>query len=153
MSPTAKQTDRVQVYFDALIKSADALRSAAATSTDRNGQFAKQASDEFSNAQRDTLELSKKLAAAPTDATMAYAAFMESAVAAQARALRVGKLAYEHAAGTGADVQQSFEQLTAASRAAAEAALALSQEWASVAPVADAWRKGFEAFMPAAAAK
>lgn len=152
MSPAATQSARVKSYFDALIQSADALRAAADQSTERTGQFSKQAGEEFASAQRETLELSKKLAASPTDATGAYAAMMESAVASQARALRVGKLAYEHAASTGADVQQNFEQLTAAGRATAEAALSISQEWSSAAPFADAWRASFEAFMPAAAA-
>lgn len=153
MTPTNTQGAAVKSYFDAISESADALRAAAEQSAERTGSFSKQAGEEFASAQREALELSKKIAAAPTDVTGAYAALMESAVASQARALRVGKLAYEHAAGSGTDVQQSFEQLTAAGRASAEAALSLSQEWASAAPFADAWRASFEAFMPAAAAK
>jgi hypothetical protein len=147
MSPT----NPVQTYFDALIESAETVRAAVEKSTERTSEFSKLASAEIAGAQREALELSKKLAAAPSDATGAYAALMESAVAVQSRALRVGKLAYEHAAVAGADVQQSFEQLTAAGRTTAEAAIALSQNWVTAAPVADAWRKSFEAFIPATA--
>ena len=142
------QSDQVQSYFDALIEGYDALRALTEKAAERQSAFSKQLATELVTAQREALQLSKKLIADPSNTTVAYAAMLESAVSAQAHAVTVARIASEHAAGTGSDAQAGVEQFVAAVKKTAEAAGAPAQDWAKSMPFADAWKKGFEAFIP-----
>ena len=141
-------------YFDALLASYDALAQAIEQASERGVRLSRQLLTDVSAAQRKALELARQVATDPSDTADAYSAIMESAVAAQSRALDFTQMAYKEALAAGSEGREALDAVLSASRSAAEAALAISRDWQSTNPwaafVQSSLRKGMETFATAA---
>ena len=91
------QNQATEQYFEALLASYDALTTAIEQANERGIGLSRQLLADVTSAQRDALNLARKVAANPNDMASAYSAIMESAVAAQSQALEYTKSAYEEA--------------------------------------------------------
>ncbi len=145
-------TPQTEQYFEALLKSYDALTQAIEQANERGLGLSRQLLDEVTTAQRQALDLARQVAADPSDIAAAYSAIMESAVAAQSQALDFTQTAYKEALAASSDAREALDSLLAASRTAAEAALALSREWQASNPWAELFQKGIESFNAATGA-
>lgn len=140
---------QTEQYFNALLESYDALTRAIEQANERGLGLSRQLLAEVTAAQRQTLDLAKRVAADPSDMAAAYSAIMESAVAAQSQALDFTQTAYKEAVAASGEAREALDSLLNASRAAAEAALDLSREWQASNPWADLFQKGIESFTAA----
>ena len=145
-------TPQTEQYFDALLKSYDALTQAIEQANERGLGLSRQLLTEVTAAQRQAIDLARQVAADPSDVVAAYSAIMESAVAAQSQALDFTQTAYKEALAASSDASEALDSLLAASRTAAEAALALSREWQATNPWADLFQKSIDSFNQAAGA-
>jgi len=142
--------EQVQKYYDALIASYDILTDAIGKANDRGLKVTRQFVSDVAKGQREALELGKKLAGDPTDLGQYYTAVLEATTAAQGRALTFTQAAYEEALGVSSDARKTVEKLVEANKETAQAAVEVARTWATTNPVADVFRKGAEAFAPAA---
>ena len=142
--------EQVQKYYDALIASYDILTDAIGKANDRGLKVTRQFVSDVAKGQREALELGKKLAGDPTDLGQYYTAVLEATTAAQGRALTFTQAAYEEALGVSSDARKTVEKLVEANKETAQAAVEVARTWATTNPVADVFRKGAEAFNPAA---
>jgi len=142
--------EQVQKYYDALIASYDILTDAIGKANDRGLKVTRQFVTDVAKGQREALELGKKLAGDPTDLGQYYTAVLEATTAAQGRALTFTQAAYEEALGVSSDARKTVEKLVEANKETAQAAVEVARTWATTNPVADVFRKGAEAFNPAA---
>lgn len=142
--------EQVQKYYDALIASYDILTDAIGKANERGLKVTKQFVTDVAKGQREALELGKKLAGDPSDLGQYYTAVLEATTAAQGRALAFTQAAYEEALGASGDARKTVEKLVEANKETAQAAVEVARTWAAANPVADALRKGAEAFNPAA---
>ena len=140
---------QTEQYFNALLESYDALTRAIEQANERGLGLSRQLLAEVTAAQRQTLDLAKRVAADPSDMAAAYSAIMESAVAAQSHALDFTQSAYKEAVAASGEAREALDSLLNASRTAAEAALDLSREWQSSNPWADLFQKGIDSFTAA----
>ena len=143
---------QTEQYFNALLESYDALTRAIEQANERGLGLSRQLLAEVTAAQRQTLDLAKRVAADPSDMAAAYSAIMESAVAAQSQALDFTQTAYKEAVAASGEAREALDSLLNASRTAAEAALDLSREWQASNPWADLFQKGIESFTAATSA-
>ena len=142
-------TDKSEAYFEALIKSYDALALAIEKVSERGGDISKQFRSDLAARQREAIDLARKVAAEPANVAVAYSAIMEATVSAQSQALEFSQAAYKQTAAADSEAREAVEVLLSASRTAAEAALELSRDWQSSNPWADMFRKNMEAFTAA----
>jgi len=142
--------EQVQKYYDALIASYDILTDAIGKANDRGLKVTRQFVSDVAKGQREALELGKKLAGDPTDLGQYYTAVLEATTAAQGRALTFTQAAYEEALGVSSDARKTVEKLVEANKETAQAAVEVARTWATTNPVAEVFRKGAEAFAPAA---
>ena len=140
---------QTEQYFNALLESYDALTRAIEQANERGLGLSRQLLAEVTAAQRQTLDLAKRVASDPSDMAAAYSAIMESAVAAQSQALDFTQTAYKEAVAASGEAREALDSLLNASRAAAEAALDLSREWQASNPWADLVQTGIESFTAA----
>lgn len=145
MSDQSEQSATDQ-YFDALLASYDALVNAIEQANERGQRLSKQLLNDANEAQRRAIELARQVAADPTDRAAAYAAIMESAVAAQSQALDFTQNAYQEALAASSEGREALDSLLTSSRSAAEAALVISREWQTANPWADLMQKSMETF-------
>ena len=143
--------ETVQKYFDALLASYDVLVDAVAKSNERGMKLSQQFTQDVVKGQREAIELGRKFAGEPTDMSQAYAAVLETATAAQGRALNFAQAAYQEALSAGTDARETVEKLVQANNETTKAAADAARSFMAANPWADAMTKGFEAFVPAAA--
>ena len=140
------EQDPTDQYFDALVTSYDALAHAIEQANERGLKLSRQLLTDITAAQRRALELARQVAANPGDSAAAYAAIMESAVAAQSQALDFTQTTYKEALAASSEGREALDTLLSATRSAAEAALAISRDWQSANPWADFVQKSMETF-------
>lgn len=138
--------DQAKKFYDNLIESYDVLVDSVSKATERGVKVTKQMSDDIAKGQRDLIELGKKVASEPGDVTQLYGALLETATAAQGRALAFSQLVYQESAGSGTDVRESFERLTKMSTETTAAAVDMARAFAGANPFAEVMAKGMEAF-------
>lgn len=141
----------VQKYYDSLITSYDLLVDAVAKANERGIKVSKQFATDVAKGQREALELGRKLAGEPSDLGQFYTAVLEATTAAQGRALAFTQTAYQEALGASGEARETVEKLVKANQDTARAAVEVARTWATVNPVVDMVKKGFEAMQPVAA--
>lgn len=144
------QQDQMQRYFDALVNEYDAIQRAIETNLNRNNEAVVALEREVASAQREAIELSKKLVTESGNPTALSALLTSTAVAAQARALNFTRISYEQATQTGSDASKQIEELTRAAEELNDAAVQLTQSWTQGSPLAEAWQQAAESFTGAA---
>lgn len=143
--------DQVQKYYNSLLASYDVLVDAVTRANERGFNVTKQFASDVAKGQREAIELGKKLAAEPADLSHVYAAVLEATTAAQGRALAFTQTAYQEALGASGEARETVEKLVKANQDTAKAAVEVARTWATVNPVVDMVKKGFEAIQPVAA--
>ena len=141
-------TDKAQTdkYFEALVASYEALTHAIEQANEPGLNISRQLLTDVTTAQRQALDLARRVAENPSDVVATYSAVMESAVAAQSQALDFTQSAYKEALAASSEAREALDSMLGASRTAAEAALALAREWQASNPWADLFQKGMESF-------
>jgi len=128
---------RTREFFDALLATYDTMTKAAETAGTRGLKLSQQYLSDLATRQRAAIELAKKVAAEPGNLGLAYSSVMEATAAAQGQALEFAQLAYKESLAAGSEARESVDALLAASKGAAEAAVALSKDWMATNPFAD----------------
>ncbi len=146
-------TEPVQKYFDALLASYDVLVDAVTKANERGTKLTEQFALDVVKGQREAIELGRKFAGDPSDVGQAYAAVLETATAAQGRALNFAQAAYQEALAAGTDARETVEKLVQVNSETTKAAVEAARAFASSNPWAEAMTRGFEAFTPAASAR
>ena len=145
-------TEPVQKYFDALLASYDVLVEAVTKANERGLKLTQQYAADVIKGQREAIELGRKFAGEPGDMSQAYAAVLETATAAQGRALNFAQAAYQEALSAGTDARETVDRLVQANSETTKAAVEAARTFAASNPWASAMQRGMEAFTPAAAA-
>lgn len=143
---------RIGHYFAALREGYEVMAGAVKDASARSAQASERLLAEIEAGQRDALALAEKVAANPANAAENYTSALETALAAQDRALAFAQQIYSRAGDTGEEGRATFEKIFSAGRSISEAAVELSRDWMSDSSWSDAWRQGFDAMNAAAAA-
>lgn len=146
--------DSVQKYFEALLASYDILTEAVDKANERGLKVTKQLAADIIKGQREAIEMGKSLAAKETpDASAFYSAVLETATAAQSRALAFTQAAYQEAVSSGTDARDTVEKLVEANKLTSKAAMDAAKSWSAAKPFADIIKKNFDAMTPPAMKK
>ena len=143
---------RIEHYFAALREGYEVMADAVKDASARSAQASERLLAEIEAGQRDALALAEKVAANPANAAENYTSALETALAAQDRALAFAQQLYSRAGDTGEEGRATFEKIFSAGRSISEAAVELSRDWMHDSSWSDAWRQGFDAMNAAAAA-
>ncbi len=144
----------IQKYFDALIETYDVLVDAVAKANERGMKVSAQLVKDVAKGQREALELGKKVAAEPTDMGGFYTSLLETATAAQGRALAFTQTAYQEALAAGTDARETVEKVVQVNRETTKLAMEAARSFASANPFGEMMKKSFETFaQPAPKAK
>ena len=141
----------IQKYFDALIETYDVLVDAVAKANERGMKVSAQLVKDVARGQREALELGKKVASEPTDMGGFYTSLLETATAAQGRALAFTQTAYQEALAAGTDARETIEKVVQVNRETTKLAMDAARSFATANPWGDVMKKGLEAFTPPAA--
>ena len=124
-------TASTQKYFESLLASYDVMVSATEKAKERGITVSRQFAQDIVKGQREAIELGKKLSGEPTDVGLFYTAILESATAAQGRALSFAQLAYQEALAAGTDARETVEQLVGSTRETTQAAMEAARAFAA----------------------
>ena len=108
-------------FFEALNESSDALIDAIRAASDRGHRFTTAMIEEAQEGQRETVELARKWAAAPTDVSGFYSSLLEGATKAQGRALDITRQWFGELAEMQKESREIFQRVFSANRTAGEA--------------------------------
>jgi len=130
VSETVEKVSKTfESVLDKLVESQNRLIEAAETARTRSRHVTDEYVKSMAEAQRDALELTKKLASQPTAYSKNMEAVLESATAAQARAMEMTKLFYREQAEATSEFQKLVAPLFESTKGFAD------------------FTKGFDAFM------
>ena len=110
-------------FFNALNESYDALLGAIETGSERGYRVSKDFVQEARKAQRETVDLGKKLVEAPTDVAGFYGAVVEATSKAQSRTLELAREWLGELGDSGKDARDAIQKVMKANQAAARAAV------------------------------
>jgi len=110
-------------FFDALNESYDALLGAIEAGSERGYRVSKEFIQEARKAQREAVELGKKLVEAPTDLAGFYGALVEATSKAQSRTLELAREWLGDLGESGKEARDAIQQVMKANQAAARAAV------------------------------
>jgi cellobiose-specific phosphotransferase system component IIA len=110
-------------FFDALNESYDALLGAIEAGSERGYRVSKEFIQEARKAQREAVELGKKLVEAPTDLAGFYGALVEATSKAQSRTLDLAREWLGDLGESGKEARDAIQQVMKANQAAARAAV------------------------------
>lgn len=102
----AKVGKTVENVMDKLVENQARMADAATTARDRSRRVTDEYLRSLAETQRDALDLTKKLAANPTDYKVNIEAVLESTTATQSRAMEITKLMYREQADATAEFQK-----------------------------------------------
>lgn len=108
--------------FDALNDSYDALLEAIRAGTERGYRVSKELMEQAQRAQRESMELGKKLVDAPTDLAGFYGALVEATSKAQGRTLELAREWLGELGDAGKEARDALQHVVKANQAAARAA-------------------------------
>jgi len=109
-------------FFNALNDSYDALLEAIRAGTERGYRVSKEFVEQAHKAQREAVELGKKVVEAPTDLAGFYGVVVEATSKAQSRALELAREWLGELGDSGREARDAIQQLMKANQAAARAA-------------------------------
>ncbi|MBI5285283.1 MAG: hypothetical protein HY874_09340 [Chloroflexi bacterium] len=136
----AEKTTAADKYFEALTESYDAIIEAVKAGNERGYRISNNLIQEAQKGQREAVELGRKFAGDPTDIGGFYRGLMESATAAQGRALELARQMFDELSESRTESRDVIEKVVKAQRVAGEAAVEAAREAASV--TADRVRTG-----------
>ena len=110
-------------FFSALNESYDALLGAIETGSERGYRVSKDFVEEARKAQRETVDLGKKLVEAPTDVAGFYGAVVEATSKAQSRTLELAREWLGELGDSGKEARDAIQKVMKANQAAARAAV------------------------------
>jgi hypothetical protein len=110
-------------FFSALNESYDALLGAIEAGRERGYRVSKDFVEEARKAQRETVDLGKKLVEAPTDVAGFYGAVVEATSKAQSRTLELAREWLGELGDSGKDARDAIQKVMKANQAAARAAV------------------------------
>ena len=110
-------------FFSALNDSYDALLGAIETGSERGYRVSKDFVEEARKAQRETVDLGKKLMEAPTDVAGFYGAVVEATSKAQSRTLELAREWLGELGDSGKEARDAIQKVMKANQAAARAAV------------------------------
>jgi len=110
-------------FFDALNESYDALLGAVETGSERGYRVSKDFIEDARKAQREAVELGKKLVEAPTDVAGFYGALVEATSKAQSRTLELAREWLGGLGESGKEARDAIQKVMKANQAAARAAV------------------------------
>jgi hypothetical protein len=110
-------------FFNALNDSYDAVLEAARAGTERGYRISRELIEGAQKAQRESVELAKKLAEAPTDVAGFYGVLVEATSKAQSRALELAREWLGEMGDSGKEARDAIQQVMKANQAAARAAV------------------------------
>jgi predicted DNA-binding WGR domain protein len=110
-------------FFNALNDSYDALLEAIRAGTERGYRVSKEFIEQAHKAQREAVELGKKVVEAPTDLAGFYGVVVEATSKAQSRALELAREWLGELGDSGKEARDAIQQVMKANQAAARAAV------------------------------
>jgi cell division septum initiation protein DivIVA len=110
-------------FFDALNDSYDALLGAVEAGRERGYKVSKDFLEEARKAQREAMDLGKKLVEAPTDVAGFYGAVVEATSKAQSRSLELAREWLGELGDSGKEARDAMQKVVKANQAAARAAV------------------------------
>lgn len=110
-------------FFNALNESYDALLDAIEAGSERGYRVSKEFIEEARKAQREAVELGKKLVEAPTDLAGFYGALVEATSKAQSRTLELAREWLGKLGESGKEARDAIQKVMKANQAAARAAI------------------------------
>ncbi len=136
----AEKNTAADKYFEALTESYDAIIEAVKAGNERGYRISNNLIQEAQKGQREAVELGRKFADDPTDIGGFYRGLMESATAAQGRALELARQMFDELSESRTESRDVIEKVVKAQRVAGEAAVEAARDVASV--TADRVRTG-----------
>ena len=109
-------------FFNALNDSYDALLEAIRAGTERGYRVSKEFIEQAQKAQREAVELGKKVVEAPTDLAGFYGVLVEATSKAQSRALELAREWLGELGDSGKEARDAIQQVMKANQAAAREA-------------------------------
>jgi cellobiose-specific phosphotransferase system component IIA len=116
-------SDSEEKFFDALNDSYDALLGAIEAGRERGYKVSKDFIEEARKAQREAMDLGKKLVEAPTDVAGFYGAVVEATSKAQSRTLELAREWLGELGDSGKEARDAMQKVMKANQAAARAAV------------------------------
>jgi cellobiose-specific phosphotransferase system component IIA len=110
-------------FFNALNDSYDALLEAIRAGTERGYRVSKEFIEQAQKAQREAVELGKKVVEAPTDLAGFYGVLVEATSKAQSRALELAREWLGELGDSGKEARDAIQRVMKANQAAARAAV------------------------------
>jgi hypothetical protein len=110
-------------FFNALNESYDALLGAIETGSERGYRVSKDFVEEARKAQREAVDLGKKLVEAPTDVAGFYGALVEATSKAQSRTVELAREWLGELGDSGKEARDAIQKVMKANQAAAGAAM------------------------------
>jgi hypothetical protein len=122
------RTENVDKFFDAVNEVYDTLLDAVKSANDRGYRVSRKLIDEVEVGQREVLDLTRRIAAAPRDVSGFYAGAVRSVTDAQSRALDLTRQFLDEAADAGREGRDTFRKVIDANREAGQAAISATRE-------------------------
>ncbi len=116
-------TDTVDRFFNAVNEAYEALLDAAKAANDRGYRVSRQLIDELERGQREAIDLTRRLAAAPRDVSGFYSATVRSLTDAQGRALDLTRQLLDEVSDSQREGRDVVRRVIEANRTAGQAAV------------------------------
>lgn len=115
--------DTVDQFFDSVNESYDALLDAVKSANDRGYRVSRKLIDEVEQSQRETIDLSRRLATAPGDVAGFSAGVVRSLTDAQSRTLDLARQLLDEVSDSGREARDTARKVIEANRGAGQAAV------------------------------
>jgi len=122
------KTETIDQFFGAVTDAYDALLDAARAANDRGYRVSRRLIDEMERGQREAVDLTRKVAAAPRDVAGFYSGTVRSLTDAQGRALDLTRQLLDEVTDTQRESRDTFRRVIEANRTAGQAAIAATRE-------------------------
>jgi hypothetical protein len=122
------KTDTVDKFFNAVNEAYDALLDAAKSANDRGYRVSRQLIDEVERGQREAIDLTRRVAAAPRDVSGFYSAAVRSVTDAQGRVLDLTRQLLDELSDSQREGREVVRRVIDANRSAGQAAVEATRD-------------------------
>ena len=120
--------ETVEKFFDAVTEAYDALLDAARSANDRGYRVSRKLIDEIERGQKDALDLTRRVAVAPTDVSGAATAAIRTVTDAQGRVLDLAIQILDELTDSQRETRDTVRKVIEANRGAGQAAIDVTRD-------------------------
>jgi hypothetical protein len=122
------KTETVDKFFDAVTDAYDALLDAARSANDRGYRVSRRLIDEIERGQRDAVDFTRRVAAAPQDVAGSFSSVVRTLTDAQGRVLDLTRQLLDEATDSGREGRDTMRKVIESNREAGQAAIAATRD-------------------------